>query len=371
MAKLNGKRLVVKSNEFALSQFNMTTTAQKIVNLAISEIPKERISAETTDLDKQIKVRLTGSDIKRYLEWEGHSIYDMLDQVGAELQNVKIVIDDTTETGEHRRIRVNPFSRTEYTNGYIDVCFEPYMNQHLIKKANTTRYFLEEIRKFNRKYTLRLYEVCQSILYKGSAGQEFSFEELRGIVGARMMVQDEKTETEIIKDTYPSYAEFKRNVLVPAQKEMDKTGRISFDFKEIRKGKSVEKVWLCAYEKDKTEVTAPEPAVVNNDNIPEGGINDMLFYIDECKAFLPTEIRSSDVLKILTTANYDVNLIREKYEMAQSQGNINNLVGWLIAAIENDYENVPVQKKNSFNNFEGRVNDYDRLEKMLANGRNS
>ncbi len=73
---------------------------------------------------------------------------------------------------------------------------------------------------------------------------------------------------------------------------------------------------------------------------------------------------------ILAAADYNVMLIREKYEMSKTQ-EIKNLAGWLLDAIKNDYSK-PVESKrktsektNSFTNFRQREYDFEELEKTL------
>ena len=58
--------------------------------------------------------------------------------------------------------------------------------------------------------------------------------------------------------------------------------------------------------------------------------------------------------------------IKSKYELAKEQ-DVDNIVGFMIAAIKNDYTRVPVSgnknKKNSFTDFKQRTYDFEELER--------
>ena len=69
---------------------------------------------------------------------------------------------------------------------------------------------------------------------------------------------------------------------------------------------------------------------------------------------------------ILNTAKNDINIIKEKYALAQNVSKIGNIVGWMIKAIKEDYT-IPKDKVKvgSFNDYEQRGYDFDVLEKKL------
>jgi len=90
-----------------------------------------------------------------------------------------------------------------------------------------------------------------------------------------------------------------------------------------------------------------------------------------CLDFITESIPAIDRLSILQAAQGDAALVESLYELAKRQGNIENLVGWLIAMLKKSMEGavspkieVKSQKKSRFNNFEGRGYDYDELERL-------
>lgn len=78
-----------------------------------------------------------------------------------------------------------------------------------------------------------------------------------------------------------------------------------------------------------------------------------------------------DIKAICKASNYDIEKIRNAYNIAQETPNITNLVGFMIKAIQEEYT-VPVKKKgrpkkNKFNNFDERQYNFDDLEKGILN----
>jgi len=87
--------------------------------------------------------------------------------------------------------------------------------------------------------------------------------------------------------------------------------------------------------------------------------------------FIQEPLSDRDKLFILQAAGGDAALVETAYDMAKSQGGINSLTGWLIVMIRKLQRgevsppvNVKKQTVNRFNNFEGRVIDFDELERL-------
>lgn len=79
------------------------------------------------------------------------------------------------------------------------------------------------------------------------------------------------------------------------------------------------------------------------------------------------EINEKEAEKIINIANGNIELIKEKYELARSQGNIKNKVAWIIDAIKNNYQE-PKPVRNRLIDYEGqRKYNANDLEKLLVN----
>ena len=88
--------------------------------------------------------------------------------------------------------------------------------------------------------------------------------------------------------------------------------------------------------------------------------------IDQLREIINEKLKTKEYKAILEAANNNIELIQEKYELSKKQQKIENLVGWLIKAIEGNYsEPIEKRKRTSFNNIEGRKYDYEELERQL------
>ena len=76
------------------------------------------------------------------------------------------------------------------------------------------------------------------------------------------------------------------------------------------------------------------------------------------------DISYSEAYKILNAADYDIENVKEKYNVVSKLKNVNNLVGAMMQAIKNDWTVTEVIN-NKFNNFEARTYDYNELEATL------
>ena len=67
--------------------------------------------------------------------------------------------------------------------------------------------------------------------------------------------------------------------------------------------------------------------------------------INEIKSIFKEDITSLEAKSILDTAKGDINIIKEKYVLAQNVAKIGSVVGWMLRAIMNDYQVLKVKLK--------------------------
>lgn len=92
--------------------------------------------------------------------------------------------------------------------------------------------------------------------------------------------------------------------------------------------------------------------------------------VDEIKkVFGDYGLSERDILSIAIISEYDIGKCKKaKAVLDQQTSGINNVAGWLIKAIREDYQPVrikPAKRKNSFHNFHEREYDMDELEREL------
>ena len=85
--------------------------------------------------------------------------------------------------------------------------------------------------------------------------------------------------------------------------------------------------------------------------------------------FFDTSVPERDIPAIVKAADYDIAKVIKAKELFLTQtSKINNVTGWIISAIENDYEVKSKPKKTAFNNIsQQREYNFQELERRLLN----
>lgn len=136
-------------------------------------------------------------------------------------------------------------------------------------------------------------------------------------------------------------------------------------------------------QKDKEVVTKTEPPYSENietytENTSESTSENTTktsttssVVVEAKRLFNNLGLSESDILSIVKASDNNITKCQTaKKLLAQQTTKINNIVGWLIQAVKNNYQAVsqsPPAAKNSFHNFQQREYDFDALEHLLLN----
>lgn len=344
---------IVKSNKLILAHFKMTTYEQKIILLCISKIKKNARRTGVEKLNDNLFFELGAKEISEFLNISPRTLYKDLDAISSKLMRYEIEIRDN-ENERFEKIRPFPYSKYEFGRFYLRI--EQSMEEHLLElKERFTIYDINNIRMLSSNYSLRIYEVLKS--YEWVNEYAFDILEFKQIIGV-LTIKDGKVEN----DLYSRYYDFKKRVLLVAQEEINTFTDITFKFEEIKKGRKVDKLkfYISANEKQIEDKMEIEEAATSEARLDEDDL------VDQLREIIKEPLKTKELKAILQAANNDVQLIENKYQLAKKQKKIENLVGWLVKAIEEDYtEPVKVKKKSKFNNMPERDYDYEDLEKEL------
>ena len=97
----------------------------------------------------------------------------------------------------------------------------------------------------------------------------------------------------------------------------------------------------------------------------------MLDFADEIRdLLLDYKIKTKDLLKIAETSNCDLGKVKKAVKILDSYDDVNNVVGFLLKAIEEDYD-TPIKKKRKSKkidniDIEERDYNFDELEKNIV-----
>ena len=286
--------------------------------------------------------------------------------------------------------------RAKYEGGKFHIYYNPYIENYLVGlEKNFTKLSLGIMASFRTVYAFRLYELIKSHCYyvnkvenvDGRYVISFNLSELKlnlGVVNSNLdevqSVLRKKENPDFDKaveaspeKTYEEWREFKRCVLDASIKEINgyKKGTnekltdmvLKYDTVKVGRGGKVCRIIFTADILQKSDAFMHKG---EDGSSAEMSIEDKDNFIDELSEVIQEQIKIKDLRAIAEAANYNMDKIKEKYEMSQYQS-VDNLVGWIISAIKNDYSEPIATKKKSKPVWETENHQYnfDDLEKML------
>ena len=311
------------SNSLIEAKYKLPIVEQKILHMLIAQIDFN---------DKKLKVYsfhvsdfLTIFSEKNYAKQVKKALDTLL--------NTKVRV-----TKEKSFLETHWLASAEYfLGGKIELEFSEKLKPFLIQlKKEFTKYNIIEINKFKSKFSVRIYLLLKQYI----------------VVGKRTLKVEELKEMLQVSELYPEYRNFKQKVLKVAHKEINLLSDLTFEYKEIKVGRKVDSILFFISSK----------SIQKEEKEPD--IDDL---VDQLRKIIKEELATKEYKAILAAAQNDINIIIAKYNIAKRQGNIDNLVGWLIKAIEADYSEPilkKVQSKNKFNDFPQREYTLEELEEL-------
>ncbi|SHK62853.1 replication initiation protein [Tepidibacter formicigenes] len=341
MNKVDKSFLIVQSNSLIEKKRTLTLDEQKIVLIFASLISPE---------DEEFKLyEIEASKIMNLLEVKNKSKYTALKETIYTLASKPIKIED----GKSFEI-MQWFSKAAYKNGILKIRFDEDLKPYLLGlKELFTKYKLENILHMKSKYSIQLYELLKSHEYKKEIC--VSIEELRDFFN--------------LEGKYKRYNDFKKRTILKAQEDINGKTDITFDFKEIKKGRAVKEIKFIIKSKKVIEEIKEEKQI-------ELDIETKV-KIETLKSVIGYDFKEKDYMALLDVAERDVGKIIQKYYIIKDSyikknKNIDNIIGLLIEAIKEDYDEVAVTTENTyrktvFHNFEQRTSKYsaEELEKII------
>ena len=211
--------LVVKSNQLIQNtRYQLSVIEQKIVIYLISKIVLEDTDVKTVNMSIKDFCMLTNTSTK------GDNYEKVRDSVRS-LRDKSwwIKLDDNTEM---------LYSWIDYAiikknTGNIEICLSKSLTPFLTSlKSRYTKYRLIEILKLKKRYSIRLFEILQSYLYKG--------EYIETIENIRNMLD--------LGTKYSDYRDLRTKIIEPSVKEINQHTFLYVEYEPIKSGKKVEKI---------------------------------------------------------------------------------------------------------------------------------
>ena len=399
--------LFQKSNALINGKYKASLLDQKILNIVLSKLEKRQF--EDRGESEGLVCTLSAAELKSMLNAESGSFYTQLKKSAVNLVGyVMGYSDDSLKAFTYLTI----ITYASYQNGVFTVIVNGKLREEVNRQTQFTMLDLPTMLAYRSVYALRLHEVLLSKCYrkkragvskyikkepdKGKYKIEIGISELKLLLGC--INSDEKKVKAILSNSanpdydaaveaasekaFKRFADFKRKVIdvaVNGINEADNGTTVSYEMNKAGYGGKVYSLtFYVELGTDKNIVDSKMieckdiPAPQNNQDISEEDAFEIYY---EVKSLIEEEISFNDIKAICKAADYDIEKIKNAYNIAQESGSISNLVGFLIKAIQDGYSK-PVKKrgrppkKNAFNNFHQREYtqyDFESLEKEMLN----
>jgi len=207
------KYLVVKSNILVESRYELTLAEIRILLHVISMIKKD---------DKDFcEYRMS---VRGFIDFAGLSktgSYERAKQITRKLKSRHLDIPYVDEEGKEHYRQSSWLLVADYIKGegYVNILLDPVLKPYLLElKERFTQYDIRNVIALKSSYSYRIYELLKQ--FEKLSSRTLSIDELRAFLS--------------LEDKYKRYYDFKRYVLLQAQKDLKAHSDIYFDFEEIK-----------------------------------------------------------------------------------------------------------------------------------------
>ena len=379
---------IKKSNFLISAKYKSTLMENKLFTLGLANVKK--------DSSGNLVSEMPAGYIRSMIQpgKKNGSFYDQLFETSLSMTSRQFIIQD--ENG-FDIFHLTPRAKYEKKVGVFKIFWERELEHyiHMVQK-NYTLLSLETFMKFDSVYSFRLYELLKSKMYvpkyadhstivEGFFKHMMSLAELKLEMGAVDASEDkvqkilvsklsgnntpdfEKAVEAAKNKTYEKWQKFKVSVLEIAIKEINEKTEIFVEYDTVKSGKGGKVTNIIFYIRKKSVQTATKERTLS--------VEEKDTILDEIMDLIEERISIKDCKAIAEAAKYDVEKVKRIYQIAKnSPSNKENLVGYLISGIKNNYEE-PVSSKgtntkrqnNNFSNFEQRGDSMDPKKKERYN----
>lgn len=373
-----------KGNLLITAKYRSSLLENKLLAIALANI-QNSYEDDNGNLISELKA----SEIKKLMGDSSNSIYRHLEPIAQQMTGRTIGMKDPErEIFDYKSV----VTHAHYENGTFTIEFNHLLKDQIIDIQNKyTVLNLPTMLLFKSVYSFRLYELLKSMSYipKGQKRNEedknwelkFQLSELKlelGVVNAnsdrvQKILSNKKHPNydEAVKaapeQVFEQYRDFKRRVLDVAVSEINEKTEINVEYETLKSGRGGKVnaiIFYVSYDNvaQKEEIIKTEEVVEKPMDIDE--------LLDEIYDILEGNFKLKDVRKIAKEADYNLASIKKAYKVyKKNEDNVENSVGFMIAAIKDGYESTAKKKKtkakNTFVEFDQNEYDFDDLEGQL------
>lgn len=364
------KREIVKSNNLIEGSYKLTTSENRLIDLALSNLEvvmlDKNLSAEDVkSLIKQKDFELLYvyvSDYKKEYNIKNNTIYSELVETANRLYNRNITYFENNDLIKKRWVITCKIAEDRNA---VALQFHPdLISDLLVFKSDYTRFDFDVKKYIRSYYACRIYELLKQ--YQAFGQRIFEVGQLRFLLG--------------IEDTeYPQYSNFKQRILKPAVMQINKVTDlyIELDDSLYKVNKKVEKVKFKMVKQSINFQGKEQISFLDNPDTVPSEYNEYNV-VKEFRELLGVTISPKQIDKLVEKTSISIKknqlkvsirqYIKEKKLVIEEYGKKNEIksyLGAMMRAIEGNWTLTYKKTKGGFNDYEQREYDFDDLEKKL------
>lgn len=220
------KNLVIKSNQIIEARYNFDLWELRVFAKMVTMI-------EPNDVEFK-KYKISIKELMEYFGKVDKGLYERIRSIPEKLMEKRIYMNILDEKGQEIEF-VAPLivgakrSKKFDQNAFIELQFHPDLKTDLLLlKSQFTKYDIRNLYDLQSAHSIRLYELLKQYENTNQKSRLFDIYDLKAKLGVR--------------SKYNKYSNFKARVILKAQADLEQYTDISFTFKEIKKGKTVEQI---------------------------------------------------------------------------------------------------------------------------------
>ena len=228
-------KILMKHNSLIKAKYNLTLVQNRVFELLLYKFQKEKDGILSCEVCREELKNLIGKEKKKTVK----GISDLLESLRLKEILIAEKIEGKNKFKWHRFGLINGAIYDEDKDVFIVKATEEIytlIQNYYDKREGHTPINLIVKLGMNNYYAQRLYDLIR--VWSGTKKIiNYEVEELKDLLQ--------------INDKYPLYADFKRRVIVPSIKELNKTGYFKIEYTENKLGKKVESIDFIVSDLDK------------------------------------------------------------------------------------------------------------------------
>lgn len=350
--------LYYKSNVFISAKYKSTLLENKIINLAIGKLQQLKITDSSS-----LTINLTSAEIKRVFKSK-NNVYRSLKNAAKTMAGDIVLL----ENGKGNFLLFPIIQKAAYINGTLTIRFNEELRPFI--SGFDSRYTPLEIAVSSMATSnsaLKFYELFEKELYASNPKYskadncviiDYGVSELKFMLGFCDMAHpsvkaaykegnyDYDALYESLPDyakMYPTYSDFVKRCVLPAQKELDEISNLRFEFEGIRtEGNKMGKIRFYIYANTKNKGRLEQRAKLFA-NAAGANEFDNVIDIPDCEAPQFTElyenyvgfhgITKKDIDTMLEKADYNKERVCEAIQYVCKKDDVNGFSNYVISVL--------------------------------------